>query len=1848
MKRALALLLTVSLPPPLLPQMAAAIFDNLVAIGGSGNDEMKAVTSDGSFYYFLAETTSRDYPGAVAASFGGATDLVLTKYDPRLGQTVWSRFIGGPQDERAGGVAVDAAGNITVVGSTAWTGLPVTPDAIQAAYGGGASDAFLTTYNKDGRLIYASYLGGTGAETGVRFRQSPQGWLFVAGTTTGGFPVRTGGWQTTAGGASDVFVVKITEGTRVEFATYVGGGGNDTLSDIFIDAAGNPYLFGSTASTNFPVTANALQRTSGGGTDGFVVKLGINGGDAVYSTYLGGSGEDTASQMTVASGEAWVGMQTRSTNMPVSGSAFIKRYSANTDAYVARLNATGTALTAATYLGGEGDENLGPILVKPNGGIEVVFISTSSDWGGRAVAESTGPGPKTIEAPYVNVLSMLGNLSNVLGHVTQGPCLAPNSGTIFAMVPDNPLASSINSLLNSVMSLFGYAQNMVPCTSAKTVGIMQGRTAVVSLPQPALPPPAPSGKRSLMQVRPYAASSGDPVATAFGELYDAFTDLSIPGPLPLEFERYYSSALAETGESGALGLNWTHTYEDNADVRGNEANLFLFPGRQIQFRRASATAAWEMTTNLPERFQLVTSATETRLLEYATNLVKTFNAAGQLIRIADRNGNALAITQSANGPTRVDDGRGRVLTFLYANDGSLVRVGDTAGRFLLFEHRGATLSGVTGLNGRKVSYSYTRGGRMTARTLPLGENAATFTYDGASRVTRQTDARGNAMTFAYGDGETTVTDALGHVTKHRHGAQGQLAAATDEAGNTASATYDASNNLTSVADKTGGVSRQTIHAPTGYIASVTDPSGAVQANAYAPQAQDGLTYYVLTASRFADGSSETFTYDARGNVTSRKDRAGTETRFSYSAQGWPTLTTYADGSTGITEYNTNGTVASLTLPSGQKTTFSYDTRLRVIEATMPGGVTRKIGYDASDRSVSESDALGATSTTVFDGNDRITALVDKMGNRFELGRDADGNLTRLVDRTGGATTMTYDPLSRMTGFALPSGRRTTYGIDAKGRITTTRDEAGLIETVAYDAEDRAIRASDGLDRAFLFEYNRRGLPSKMTTPGGETISWTYDAFGNIVTTVDPLGREVIDTRDANGRIAKTALAGTEVSFEWDALDQRKSATDANGGKWTWSYDAGGRVSKSVDPLGRETAYSYSERGALSKLTLPEGTLDLTTDAEGGLRQKSYSDGTVIAFDLDALGRAMKATGVELAYDGEGRITKSNSLGITRDADGRIATVTYAADKVVAYAYDRRGRVESVTDWLGGVTKLTYNAANEVTGIERANGVNASMTYDANGRLASASEGSVSTLTLTRDKNGNIVEAERSMPANPVLASGVQESTYDAAHQRSGVDYDKMGRPISETGRSYTWDLESRLTSVTSSEGTQRFAYDAFGHLTGWSDGAKTRGFVQNYALELVSPAIEQRDGADFRYQIHLPGGMLLYTIDAASGERRHYHYDEMGNTAFLTNDAGAVTESYAPTPYGESAASSASENLFVYQGSFGVISLGQGLYQMRARVFDANAARFLTPDPVQRFDLTASSPYSYAMQNPLRYVDPTGDWPWDGLVSAVVNGTKAAVGAVVDTGKRAVEATVSAAKAVGSAVANAATSVYQGAKQAAVVVADGTKRAVQTIARAAGDAVVRVVNASKAAAQWAVNRLREATQSISGVLANIRIVPPKTVPYSFTKLQRKRATEILRQGGDVLTKLRAAGLGAMTASQLRALGGGDLGIGAGGRMVAAGAGNLRISHMVAAGGGNLTINQMISAAAVNTTAGGYFKALDRELTKAGGAVGIIKSSLIGNDGSTLIGNDGSTLIGLDGSTLIGNDGSTLVGNDGGS
>jgi RHS repeat-associated protein len=299
----------------------------------------------------------------------------------------------------------------------------------------------------------------------------------------------------------------------------------------------------------------------------------------------------------------------------------------------------------------------------------------------------------------------------------------------------------------------------------------------------------------------------------------------------------------------------------------------------------------------------------------------------------------------------------------------------------------------------------------------------------------------------------------------------------------------------------------------------------------------------------------------------------------------------------------------------------------------------------------------------------------------------------------------------------------------------------------------------------------------------------------------------------------------------------------------------------------------------------------------------------------------------------------------------------------------------VTDWLGGVSTFIYDADNRLASMTRPNGVTTTYSYDADNRLTGFSDGTLASTTLIRDANGRITTANRTVPT-AATAGGMTAAThsFDAAAQVStaGFAYDAMGRLTSNGATTYTWDLASRLIGA----GTATHTYDGMGYRLSRTTAAGTRNYVWNHALGLSSVAIEKQGAADLRYYVYTPGGALLYSIDAAGNARHFYHFDEAGNTRFVSNDAGAVEASYAYSPFGVLLASTgALDNPFTWQGQMGVMDDGNGLYYIRARYYDAGSGRFLSRDAVRSTHPLKINPYQYALNNPIKYADINGNNP---------------------------------------------------------------------------------------------------------------------------------------------------------------------------------------------------------------------------------------------------------------------------------
>ena len=272
---------------------------------------------------------------------------------------LYGTYLGGPDDDYDNAIAVDGSGNAFVTGCTYSAPFPTTPGAFSTSLNG-FSDAFVAKINATGSaLIYGTYLGGESDEYGNAIAVNASGEAYVTGETDSSeFPVTDGVFQPNPGGGGafggDVFVAKLNStGTALIYGTYLGGEDNDYGYAIAVDGTGNAFVAGYTESENFPVVGGVAPHALQGAVDGFVAKLNPSASTLLYSTYLGGAGSDFCNAIALdGSGNAFVTGRTDSENFPVTPEALQSHLGGYDDAFVAKLNAAGSALEYGTYLGG--------------------------------------------------------------------------------------------------------------------------------------------------------------------------------------------------------------------------------------------------------------------------------------------------------------------------------------------------------------------------------------------------------------------------------------------------------------------------------------------------------------------------------------------------------------------------------------------------------------------------------------------------------------------------------------------------------------------------------------------------------------------------------------------------------------------------------------------------------------------------------------------------------------------------------------------------------------------------------------------------------------------------------------------------------------------------------------------------------------------------------------------------------------------------------------------------------------------------------------------------------------------------------------------------------------------------------------------------------------------------------------------------------------------------------------------------------------------------------------------------------------------------------------------------------
>lgn len=359
-------------------------------LGGSGDEIGQGVVVDASGnIYVTGRTSSTNYPttsGAYQTSYGTNTDVFVTKINSTGTSVLYSTYLGGSNNDQGNDIDVDASGNVFVTGFTKSTDFDITSGVFQATNGGGTDDIFVTKLNSAGNsLLYSTYIGGSGTDVGLGIKVDATGNAYITGrTSSSNYDIIAGSFQTALAGGDDVFVTKINStGTSLIYSTFIGGTSNDEGSDIAVDASGNVYITGYTASTNFDITSGVFQTTFGGAFffgDIFVTKLNNNGTSLVFSTYLGGSDDDFANDITIdGSNNVYVAGYTYSTNFDLQ-SPIQNSLTGQTDITITKLNSSGTALVFSTYLGGSDDDAATGIAVNSSNEVVITGASYSNNY----------------------------------------------------------------------------------------------------------------------------------------------------------------------------------------------------------------------------------------------------------------------------------------------------------------------------------------------------------------------------------------------------------------------------------------------------------------------------------------------------------------------------------------------------------------------------------------------------------------------------------------------------------------------------------------------------------------------------------------------------------------------------------------------------------------------------------------------------------------------------------------------------------------------------------------------------------------------------------------------------------------------------------------------------------------------------------------------------------------------------------------------------------------------------------------------------------------------------------------------------------------------------------------------------------------------------------------------------------------------------------------------------------------------------------------------------------------------------------------------------------------------------
>jgi len=677
-----------------------------------------------------------------------------------------------------------------------------------------------------------------------------------------------------------------------------------------------------------------------------------------------------------------------------------------------------------------------------------------------------------------------------------------------------------------------------------------------------------------------------------------------------------------------------------------------------------------------------------------------------------------------------------------------------------------------------------------------------------------------------------------------------------------------------------------------------------------------------------------------------------------------------------------GVTQSLTGPNGLTTTWSYDGFGRKSDETRADSTTTNIARAWCDGTT----CPGVTNakykvTKTASGKPPVTVYYDAL-NR-ELRKESVG-----FDGTAVYVDTTYDSLGRVATVSNPyySGGAqydTTYVYDAVGRVTQETAPGNRITTKSY-----------------------AGLSTSVTsarTDLTQTTTRTKDALGRLVEVTDALLNDTHYAYDAVGNLLQVTDAATNtIQISYDLRGRKLTMNDPDMGQWEYAYNSFGQLTYQKDAKGQESWLSYDALGRMSQRIEGEGTTTWTYNdgtaavgSRGKLQQVTSPGGYLRTHSYDGLGRP---TTVATSLDGS---TYTHTTGY--DTHSRPDSHTYPGGFQVHQAYNAQGYLEKVYDpadptdpyWQAN----SANARGQITQETLKNDLITTRTFQATtgyldqiGTGTSASYWNVQSLSFSFDEVGNLTQRSDDMQSAPGGGSLTEDFGYDALNRLTSATIAGVG------SNSYAYDANGSMTSG----GGRTLGYTSFNKPNAIAKGATSLTFLYGADRARIKQVRTDTNGTQTTYYVGhyekiVKTGVTIHRHTITAGGRRigiytqrsngindtrYLHTDHQDSLNAITDETGTVTERFSFDAFGRVRQTDWTYdpvgNLMssvTTRGYTGHEQLNDvGLIHMNGRIYDPTLGRFASADP---FVQAAANPqslnrYSYVLNNPLSYTDPSG------------------------------------------------------------------------------------------------------------------------------------------------------------------------------------------------------------------------------------------------------------------------------------